>query len=97
VGGKSVFLNFKIKEFSFDGQACSMMIIKDKTSQIAVDRLKHNNHMMQMQASCVSHDMRAPLGTIEYLVEAVLTKKGVSSKIKKLLKPVGCAAKILNM
>ena len=50
-----------------------------------------------MQASCVSHDMRAPLGAISYMVNEVVNKKGTDKKIIKLLKPVLCASNILNV
>jgi K+-sensing histidine kinase KdpD len=53
--------------------------------------------MIKMQASCVSHDMRAPLGAITCMVDAVLKIKKVSKKVVNLLKPVRCAAKILNV
>jgi K+-sensing histidine kinase KdpD len=41
-----------------------MVIVQDMTSSKEFDKLQHNNEMIKMQASCVSHDMRAPLGTI---------------------------------
>jgi light-regulated signal transduction histidine kinase (bacteriophytochrome) len=44
------------------------------TSQLEFDELQRNNELIKMQASCVSHDMRAPLKTIDYTVEAVLNK-----------------------
>jgi K+-sensing histidine kinase KdpD len=93
---KSVFVNFKVKEFSFDGKACKMIIIQDKTSQIAFDKLKYNNDMIKMQASCVSHDMRAPLSAITYVVDSVIKKTKNEKKIR-MLKPVRCAAKILSV
>jgi K+-sensing histidine kinase KdpD len=74
VNAKPIYLNFKIKEFIFDGVECRMMIIKDKTSSIAFEKLKHNNDMIKLQASCVSHDMRAPLGAITHVVDTVIRK-----------------------
>ena len=53
--------------------------------------------MIKMQASCVSHDMRSPLATIEYMVEAILKNHRVSKKIAHLLQPIRCASKILSM
>jgi K+-sensing histidine kinase KdpD len=49
-----------------------------------------------MHASCVSHDMRAPLSAITHVVDAVLNIDGVSKKIVELLRPVRCTSKILN-
>jgi hypothetical protein len=74
VNAKPFFVNFKIKEFIFDGVECRMMIIKDETSSIAFEKLKRYNDMIKMQASCVSHDMRAPLGSITFVVDAVIRK-----------------------
>jgi K+-sensing histidine kinase KdpD len=73
-----------------------MVIVEDKTSQITVDKLKFNNDMMKMHASCVSHDMRAPISAITTMVDHVINKTK-SEKIKNLLKPVLCASKILNV
>jgi K+-sensing histidine kinase KdpD len=53
--------------------------------------------MITMQASCVSHDMRAPLSAISSIVENILQKKGVSKRIVSLLRPVRCASKILSV
>jgi K+-sensing histidine kinase KdpD len=50
-----------------------------------------------MQASCVSHDMRAPLGAIADIVDTIINKQGVSRKVIKLLRPVRCASRILNV
>ena len=36
---KSVFLSFKLTDFIFEGQECLMVIVGDKTSQIAFDKL----------------------------------------------------------
>jgi light-regulated signal transduction histidine kinase (bacteriophytochrome) len=58
-----------------------MVIVQDKTSQLAFDKLKNNNEMIKMQTSCVSHDMRAPLSSITFMVDAILRMKGVSDKI----------------
>jgi K+-sensing histidine kinase KdpD len=56
-----------------------MVIVQDKTSQIALDnlkvkndKLKTKNEMTRLYASCMSHDMRAPLGAINATVDAVL-------------------------
>jgi K+-sensing histidine kinase KdpD len=53
--------------------------------------------MIKMQASCVSHDMRAPLSAISHVMDEVLRKKGIPKKLVNLLKPVRCAAKILHV
>jgi signal transduction histidine kinase len=53
--------------------------------------------MIEMHASCVSHDMRSPLITMEYMVEAILKNHRVSRKIAHLLQPIRCASKILSM
>jgi two-component system, sensor histidine kinase and response regulator len=74
-----------------------MVIVQDKTSQLAFEKLKNNNEMIKMQTSCVSHDMRAPLSAITCMVDAILRMKGVSDKIVQLLRPVRCASKILNV
>jgi K+-sensing histidine kinase KdpD len=55
-----------------------MVIVQDKTSQIEFDELKHNNEMVKSQVSCVSHDMRAPLSAITFMVDAVINMNGVS-------------------
>jgi K+-sensing histidine kinase KdpD len=73
-----------------------MVIVEDKTSQITFDKLKFNNDMMKMHASCVSHDMRAPISAITIMVDHVISKTK-SEKMKNLLKPVLCASKILNV
>ena len=96
VDDKPVFVNFKIKEFIYDGEECRMMIIQDKTSSIALGKLKHYTNMIKMQASCVSHDMRAPLGAITCVVDAVIRKTKCPKKAR-MLKPVVCAAKILSV
>jgi K+-sensing histidine kinase KdpD len=74
-----------------------MVILQDRTSQVAFDKLKYNNYMIKMQASCVSHDMRAPLSAITCMTDAILNKKGISEEIVKLLKPIRYASKILNV
>jgi light-regulated signal transduction histidine kinase (bacteriophytochrome) len=55
-----------------------MMIIQDQTSLITNEKLKIRNKMIKMHASCVSHDMRAPLSAIEHVVDLVLDIPGVS-------------------
>jgi K+-sensing histidine kinase KdpD len=52
--------------------------------------------MMKMHASCVSHDMRAPLGAIDQIVEHVVSLPRMPKKVVRLLKPVKCASKILK-
>jgi two-component system, sensor histidine kinase LadS len=49
-----------------------------------------------MHASCVSHDMRAPLSAISFMINRILNIPRIPRKIVKLLKPVLCASKILN-
>jgi K+-sensing histidine kinase KdpD len=56
-----------------------MIIVQDKTSQIALDnlkvkndKLKTKNEMTRLHASCISHDMKAPLGAINATIDAVL-------------------------
>jgi light-regulated signal transduction histidine kinase (bacteriophytochrome) len=73
-----------------------MMIVQDQTSHITNDKLKKKNKMIKLHASCVSHDMRAPLGAITHVVDAVLNIPGVSQRITTLLKPVRCTSKVLN-
>jgi K+-sensing histidine kinase KdpD len=92
-----MFVTFKLTDFTYNGQDCNMITVKDVTSDVNCSLLERKNKLATKQASCVSHDMRAPLSTIEFLFETVITKKGVSNKTKKLLKPVRCAAKILNL
>jgi K+-sensing histidine kinase KdpD len=53
--------------------------------------------MLKLQASCVSHDMRAPLGAITCIVDNIIANHGNKKKLVKLLKPVRYAAKILNL
>jgi light-regulated signal transduction histidine kinase (bacteriophytochrome) len=55
-----------------------MVIVQDKTSKIEFEKLQNDNKMIKMQASCVSHDMRAPLGAIVYVVDNILNKRGIS-------------------
>jgi hypothetical protein len=43
VDEKSVFLSFKLTDFIFEGKECIMLIVEDKTSQIAFDKLTFNN------------------------------------------------------
>ena len=100
---KPVFVNFKLKDFIYDGQECYMVIVQDKTSKIALDnlkvkndKLKNKNEMAIMHASCVSHDMRAPLKAIDAMVDVVLNLPCVSEKIVKLIRPVKCTLKIFN-
>jgi K+-sensing histidine kinase KdpD len=97
INHKSRFVNFKLKEFTYDGRECKMVIVQDRTFNVNFDKLQRNNEMMQIQASCVSHDMRAPLGAITHVIDYILNKQGMSRKVIKLLKPVRCASKILNM
>jgi K+-sensing histidine kinase KdpD len=52
---------------------------------------------MKMHSYCVSHDMRAPLNAITFMVDAVLKIKNVSKKIVSLLNPARCASKILTV
>jgi K+-sensing histidine kinase KdpD len=52
--------------------------------------------MAKKHASCVSHDMRAPLGAIDQIVEKVINLPGLSRRVVKVLKPVKCASKILK-
>jgi K+-sensing histidine kinase KdpD len=52
--------------------------------------------MTKMHASCVSHDMRAPLGSICHMVESVINMPRVSKRVVRLLKPVTCASRILS-
>jgi K+-sensing histidine kinase KdpD len=49
-----------------------MVIVQDKTSKLAFDKLKFNNEMVKMHAASVSHDMRAPLSAINCVIDAVL-------------------------
>jgi K+-sensing histidine kinase KdpD len=74
-----------------------MMIIQDQTSQIDNEKLKLKHKMIKLHASCVSHDMKAPLGAITHVVDAVLNIPGVSQQIVALLSPVKCTSKILNV
>ena len=97
VNEKSVFLSFKLTDFIYAGQECIMVIVEDKTSEIAIEKLQFNNKMVKMHASCVSHDMRAPLSAINCMVEEILKIPRLPRKIVKLLKPVRCASKILNI
>jgi K+-sensing histidine kinase KdpD len=97
VDDKTIFVKFKLKDFVFDGQECSMVIIEDRTSQKIVDKLEFNNKMVKMHASCVSHDMRSPISAINHVIDMVLNIPEVSKKIVKLLKPVFCASKILKV
>jgi K+-sensing histidine kinase KdpD len=80
-----------------------MLIVQDKTSQIRLenlkeknDKLKNKNEMARMHASCISHDMRAPLSAIDVMVDMVLNLPCVSDRVVTLLKPVKCTSKILN-
>ena len=50
-----------------------------------------------MQASSVSHDMRAPLSSIDYIIKQIVNKEGMSRRIVKILKPALCATKILKV
>ena len=66
-----MFVNFKLKDFTYDGQDCYMVVVQDKTSQIALDnlkvkndKLKLENEMAKFYAACISHDMKAPIGAI---------------------------------
>jgi K+-sensing histidine kinase KdpD len=97
VDEKSVFLSFKLTDFIFEGQECLMVIVEDKTSQIAFDKLQFNNRMIKMHASCVSHDMKAPLSAIDFMVEKIINMPGLPREMVRLLKPVRCASKILNI
>ena len=50
-----------------------------------------------MHASCVSHDMQAPLGAITAIVDRVLSTPGLSKDIVRLLMPVRCTTKMLSV
>jgi K+-sensing histidine kinase KdpD len=89
-------VKFKLKDFIFDGQECSMVIAEDRTSQKVVDKLEFTNKMVKMHTSCVSHDMRAPLGAIDHMVQRVLEMPRLSRKATSVLKPVKFASKILK-
>jgi K+-sensing histidine kinase KdpD len=89
-------VKFKLKDFVFDGQECSMVILEDRTSQKVLKKLEFNNRMAKMPASCVSHDMRAPLGAIDQLVEQVISMPRLSRRVVNLLRPVKCASRILK-
>jgi hypothetical protein len=46
VSDKSRFVNFKLKEFIYDGQECKMVIVQDRTFNVDFDKLQQNNEMM---------------------------------------------------
>jgi K+-sensing histidine kinase KdpD len=73
-----------------------MVTIEDRTSHKVVEKLEFNNKMAKMHASCVSHDMRAPLGAIDQMVERVLEMPKLSRRVVNILKPVKFASKILK-
>ena len=90
------FFTFNLQEFNYDAEDCKMLILKDVTDQIEVNELRHKNEMINMLNATASHDMRAPLNTMELMIETVLSMSDLDPGVGRLLQPVRYSARLVN-
>lgn len=46
---------------SYEGEAAIVVVIKDISDRMIIDKLETKSHGIDIALSCITHDMRAPL------------------------------------
>ena len=72
----------KIKDITYDGLACKMLIMSDITPSIAFDKLQRVNDKLKLLQGCYSHDMKTPLEIVQELAESALAGDDISDQIR---------------